>query len=349
VSTVTSITASTVVGWSDNNNPDNFFGTDVNEADTYTIPGQTTTSDTKPQIIGPMVFNKQLFIVCDHITYYSSYLGLPDVFSFDKFTDLSLLWFNLYATQTNGFTWYAEGSPKGVYILGYGRVYLFNGAVFSDITPKILGLGLVFYSIHYRSSTKEVWIRHGSARVLCYQEITGTWYERYCSFYSAGTNAISYIADNSFGTSSRRHLGLDGFGGTPIADAASGTSFGVPTLITQMISGGRLSTVKEVSDLYLAINQLGVTGTYATNANCVLLVKWYASDIGKIMGSPSTDANAKLISNNTNFLVTLPRVAFRSLALQIEITTLNTHPPGAITIQSIEPNISNLTPVVPTR
>jgi len=349
VSTTALITASLVVAWSDKTDLDCFLSTDVNEADTYTVPVVSVGVDNDTTLLGSFTFGDLLYIVTTNIVYSTSDLGLPTVFSFIKFCNYTPGFESPFTTQYCGFSFTAEGSDLGLYVISRTRLYLFNGA-FVDLSPRVVGINLSFQSVHYCPTAKEVHITTGSNTVLVYHEPSQTWFERYSGFATGGvaTNGATCIKEDvtgiNYGTDSRRLLRQVGSGShVPVFDASSGTAFGTPKIITQMFVLPSLAVVKEISSVYLGVfTETYSSANYSTDADCVVNVKWYSSSAGRITGNPSTDANAVWDSSKAEQVVALPRVSFRGLALQLDLTGLSSgKPPYKVTFTELLPYLRN--------
>lgn len=309
---------SLVVANSDLNDLDCFFSTDVNEVDFYTIPAELRGIDVATQLIGTFVFNAQLFILTNSIVYYTNYLGLPLVFSFQKYCNLDLGWDLSGANDIKcGVLTTAEGSERGIYIIGKKKVYFFNGSNFTDITPPVYGelsvnqLSNSFVSIHYFATNHEVWFRiDRNSIILVYQELTNSWHERYMDFnghsccFNYGINGVQVGSGN---LNLYQEAGLLD---TVVFDAGGGTSFGIPTIIHQMLSDGEFSRTKETDSTYI------LCSTPASGVSFNL--KWILSNYGE-MQAAATAMGASLTSTSTTNLVTYPRLSFRGIMFQLEL------------------------------
>lgn len=341
-SNVTTASTSLVVANSDLNDLDCFLSTDVNEADTYTIPAELRGVDVSTQLIGSFVYNAQLFILTNSIVYVTNYLGLPLVFSFVKYCNIDLGWRLVGDIPYCGILTTAEGSDRGVYVLGNKKLYFFNGAGFSDITSPILpnatgsNYDPAFLSVHYIPFQHEVWIRPNSATTIyCFQELTGTWYERYVSFTNLGF-AVCFGISYS-GNTGLTLIGIPGLkimveclpSDTPVFDATSGTTFGTPTLTTQILSAGQFSKQKETDSVYLLVN--GSSG-----ASTVLTLKHRLSTAGEV-GTATGNALAVWNSTSPTKLLTFPRTSFAGIQFQLEITNTNANnPPRTIDFYGLD-------------
>lgn len=351
---LSAIAASTNIGTSDLRDLNAFVATDVNEAELITNANESVNQPSDFQMIGCFVYSGQLFVITSAKTYVTDYLGLPTLYSFREYTPFSPKLGVDYATKYNGYSFVAVGD-RGTYILGFEQIYLFNGS-FVDISPRLRGMGTNGYaSIHYIASLNELHVRSRNVvTVLVYQESLDTWYERYCNFgTNTGTTCIqdSGITGPYYGAVSLRMLLEDtAFITTPVADASSGTTFGTPTIITQLLRGVSLLSKKEITGTYIAAIFTEEGSAYSTTTNCVLNLKWFTSDVGIITGSPTSNSNSTMTSTVVDRFLSYPRTDFRSLALQIDLTGLvSGKPPASVAITEIVPVVDKWSTYRPDR
>lgn len=360
---------SRVIAWSDNIDINCFFPTDVNEADTYSIPrvGQTAVlGGTGSTLRGCFVWNNTLFALSSDRIYYTSYLGLPNVFSFAVFRDFQA---GSYTTGVNypGDVCVAVGSTKGVYIISAPYIYLFDGANLQCISNQLRGVSVTSpasagqtsgcspLSIHYVPATKELYVRDSFAVLHVFQEELGTWYTRYASFASAGALVSCIDVAGGVGIPSRKLLFQDFEAAgavAPVFDETSGTVFGTPTITTQVLTGGLVAKVKEVSGGYAQVYfKSGISATYySTAANCVLTIKWYVADSGQIIGAAVSNVANVLTSASVDGTISFPRTSFRGLAIQFELTGLTAgKPPALVWLQQLDLNMVSWPVPVATR
>lgn len=325
------VITSKVVANSDNLDIHVFFSTDVNEADTFTVPNAALVT-----LVGPLVYNKTLYIFTSGTLYYTSYLGLPTVFDYVPYIE-----FPAGTNQTalySGDKFIATGSEKGVYIVAHGFVYLFNGSQFTRISDPLNDLATVVRSIHFVGSTLELYVRDGNNILYIYQERLGTWYKRFASF-DAETVACSCVAnDGRIGIGSRKVLTTATALNTPVYDGGQGTTFQTPTITTQILKSGGFDHVKETSGLYLVANGSAQSSPYSAGT---LTVKWYIADRGYITGSASTGSASTWTYTATSGAISDPRVAFRGLALQLELTGTGGLPPRGVSVIELDLALSS--------
>lgn len=356
--TTNATVSSRAITWSDNIDINAFFSTDTNEADTYSVPrtGPNAVLGGVGSILrGVFVWHNTLFVLSADRVYYSNYLGLPIVFSFAVFRDFQAGTFTAGANYS-GDVCVASGSSKYVYLVSGSFIFSFDGANLVLISDQLRGTsaavpsssgqtsGCYPLSIHYVPLTRELYVRDAYSVLHVYQEDFGTWYTRYADFFSP-TGIVSCIdCTGAVGIKSRKVLSSDinaAGSGTPLKDDGAGVSFGVPTITTQVLTGGNFVKSKEISGLYLTANFVsGISSTYySTGTDCVVAVKWYICDGGQIIGSPTSEATNKLTSASINGVLSFPRVSFRGLALQIELNGLvSGKPPALVQIAQLDLN-----------
>lgn len=107
-----------IVGWSDLNNPDNFWSTDINEADQYPIPA-TDFPDTRSNGINDCgELGDVLYLYLPDAIYEMRYVGLPLVMQIVK---------SRFPKIGSRFKNGLVVSPKGHYFIGRNDFYFFDG------------------------------------------------------------------------------------------------------------------------------------------------------------------------------------------------------------------------------
>lgn len=107
-----------LLAWSDLNNPDNFFPTLVNEADTYSVPANAAFDNTQPGITGMVPYYNQLYIFLSDEMYVMNYVGLPNVMQVECMGTGVGSYFQNGVVSTN----------KGIYFISRDNVCWFNGS-----------------------------------------------------------------------------------------------------------------------------------------------------------------------------------------------------------------------------
>ena len=327
---------SKVVAWSDNIEINTFFATDTNEADTYTLPQSAALTPRRA-----LAWKDTLFIFTSGKSYYTNYIGLPNVFSFGPFVDINVGGASAIGQQPlvglyGGDQSLARGSPSGVYILSNNQIQLFNGASFTVISNELQGTeqpggvknvyAIPFDQIFYSASEAELYVltKETFRRLFVYQEITGTWHEEYCVFgvyfptFSTApicfadviTDQLHVVLGVKGGVFTRLTAGEDAHTNTLVDN---GNTYGKPILQTQILSGGIFGMVKEATGGYYI-------GTLPTGTRQVA-IRWYVCDDGMTYN--------KIVASNPASLLTLvakdgtlsfPRVSFRGLVLEVELS-----------------------------
>lgn len=338
---------------SDLNDYDNFFSTDTNEADLYTIPDETENGESSTNLVCSFVWNARLYIISDRRAYVNDYIGLPNVNDYKEFDTIEL-GFQDSATRQCGYAIIAATISK-VYIVGRNRVFLFAGS-FVDISAPLNGTGLVFYSGHFNNTRQELLVRTGSNTLLTYNDITRSWYERYTGFGSATngcTGILELAGEMLLGTTSLRYLREDITGvSTPVADSSNGTAFGTPTLVTQMLRGVSFQAQKEIFGAFVPFAYSPLGANYSVNGNAKLSWKWSVNTTGVASATPTLtgDSSSFALGTTTKYLISYPRLPFNGLHLAIELSGLDgSKPPGRFYLSEIDLELRNYTQPLPSR
>lgn len=339
------------IGWSDVSDINNFIPTDTNEADSYTLPNNvpfdipvSTTTTSYAYIRGLAVIQQQLFVFTSQEVYVTSSLGLPVVFSFQKFADF-------YSSPGTGLytSCIVRGNNK-IYVIASGDIFEFNGSVFRSVgfpvqdyfPDTVFTFPTTYTMIGCYDAQKNELILAYKSKFFCYQEKIDCWYTRNASFASdatfVGTTLLGYL---TAGSASRKILTEDtSFTQQPVYDSGHGAAYTTPKITTQLV-GGDSRAVKEISSTYiLARVDAGSATYYSTSANAQIQLHWYKSTTGLITGTPTTNANAVWVSTNADGLISYPRTDFRQLALEVQLNGLTAaKPPGRVIVCSIDPLI----------
>lgn len=118
-----SATTPWTVGWSDLNNPDNFFGTLINEADQFQIPSRSNDDTLALGITGVGKFLNIVYFFVSKNIWSCSYVGLPNVMQFDE---LNL---GVGSIFQNG----VVSAHDGIYFIAEDNFYQFNGSSVTKI------------------------------------------------------------------------------------------------------------------------------------------------------------------------------------------------------------------------
>ena len=257
-------------GWakSDRGNLDNFYQTDTNEADSAVISLNAYTFSVFVTL-GWFVSRTQLFLICKHAIFSTSYLGLPQVVNFEPLTEQ-----NAYSpTITTTPPRVIMRADKHVYIFDLSGVWKFDGASLTNVSAGVRDLlGASNYPIGYAYVPEKQTLYFltsgssaiGSLDMFVYQEAYDAWHTRGASFASA---AVSLAADNSgalyIGAVSRNVFVEDtAFSSSaPLKDQSTGGSYTTPLIHTQIQRYGRASLLKELSNVYLAAYRVAAAGS----------------------------------------------------------------------------------------
>ena len=266
------------IGWSDLNNPDNFFATDLNEADEFKIPYNSYSEYTNYGVTGFGALGTTLYIYTADGMSTMDYLGLPNVMQIlPKFTVGSIYHNGLVVTK------------NGHYFIARDNFYFFDG-----VRPKPIGDGVFeqFYSEvlpldpsssdsesvigYYDAFRREVswlyWTAAGQCRQIVYSEKFNRWFFRNLPYETANkARAVGRV----YNSTSRliyggvQKLNFDYTSGEDVAtillDDQANSSYTQPTVITNDIIYRDLHTVKESDRLYLDAGWAsGVTGLQAS-------------------------------------------------------------------------------------
>lgn len=287
-----------IVGWSDLNDPDEFYATDINEADQYSIPSNDSALDhPHPGITGMEKWQNQLIIFLSDEMIQMNYVGLPLGMKLDSM--------NL------GVGCFYPGSivktPQGLFFWSRDNICVFNGAgvrkIGYPVKDKLYGeLNLISVYADKRQQvfafydkdkseivwTYWVWLQSGSVyqqRQVIYQLDYNRFYFRNIPSASSGAagdiRAICRAADSLgqliYGTTGALYQDY-GYGGsaanivTDVAVTSGSPTHTQPTATTPDLIYGDLRAVKEhdrfLIDAVLGpIETTGVALAYSSRAS----------------------------------------------------------------------------------
>lgn len=223
------------VACSDLNNFHNFFATDTNEADSFTIndsevPGGTLRSNDYAYL---SAFNDILYLYSPRFVWFTGYAGLPNPFNFRR----------LVPFPRGTVTIPPISSKDGDYITCGDTIFLFNGASFTDITTeKMSEVTTTPLWGGYDSFRREVYFMYPSGTFsdiaqdcwLVFQEKTREWYLRYCSFAQRPRALATSIDGYLISGIALKLIQEDLIGSNAIIpDQTAGATVSVPLLETQ--------------------------------------------------------------------------------------------------------------------
>lgn len=334
------------VGWSDKTDIHNFIPTDTNEADQYALPNSNQfdtvgTASPDSYLMGIAVIQNQLFLFTNNEIYWTSALGLPLVFTFQKLMNVKLI--STYSAVIR--------CDFGAYLIGVTDVFFFDGASVQSIGKPIMdGLdnGNFEGSFGCWDPFAEELCIVNTVLLFVYQKRWGTWYTR-CADFANETTPVKCINAYSgvpvVGVSSLKLYRDDvDFTSQPVFDWTNGTVYGRPYLVTQIL-GDDLATVKDLSGVYLGVvvATTGISATYYTTGTSVVVqVSYWLTPGGNFINvSETIPTSATWNSGKPDGIVSL-RQSFRGIALALEVQGTVSKPAGAITIQQIVPLIYNV-------
>lgn len=333
---------SRVVGWSDKGDVHNFIATDTNEADRYTLPNVNqfdNVNTTASFLMGIASIQGQLFLFTNNEIYWTTALGLPLVFSFQKLMNVKLI---------TGYSAIIK-CDFGVYVLGFSDVYFFDGSSLRSIgKPIVQGTPNDNFDGSFGAwdpYLKELNIVLGTL-LYVYQEKWDTWYVRYVNF---DANAQSVTCINCWsrvvvGIASLKLRREDTVGTSqPIYDSSNGTAYATPYLVTQ-IYGDDLATIKQITAVYLGAltNSTGVSATYYTTGSSVVVqLSYWQTPGGDFYNvSETIPTGATWNSGKPDGIISV-RTAFRGLALSLSVQGTASKPPAFFYLNQLVPLITN--------
>jgi len=278
------------VGWSDLNNPDEFYATDINEADVYDVPSNNSALDTPyPGITGMEKWGNQLIIFLSDEMLQMNYVGLPRVMKIDPLNlGVGCMYPGTIVRTPQGlFFWSRDNicvfTGQGVRKIGYPvRDKLFSElsyiSVWFDKRQQTFG----FYDQDNSEIIWTYWIWLGGTsyqqRQVCYQLDYNRFYFRNIPSEASGAAgdiramARSYdmLGQLLYGTKGLIHRDY-GFDGTSLVDALTdiatlplGTpTYTNPSATTPDIIYGNLHDTKELDRFYIDASY-GTTGGFTT-------------------------------------------------------------------------------------
>ena len=354
--------ANRTVGWSDVNDVHNFIATDTNEADQYVLPNRSqrdaivnksASTSGGGWISDISIIQGVLFVHTTFQLYYTTYLGLPAVFSFQDGLAITQ---QTYAGRQSHTVIAAKG---GVYILTQDDVVFFDGSNVTSIGKPVFGFnknemtGEVGHvnrvdgtGLMYDETRSELIINANYGFGLyVYQERWGKWYSRATGFAGA---AMCVGNINAFGGATapiilggnNRQVFIEDYNWTytPAFDNYGANAYVTPQIIFQAFGGINFDIEKELSSCYIAAaivaGYVAPSATYyATDANIQLEVGHISKDSGLIQFSDSfTNWSQKWTINSVDGKLSGPRKPFRSVFLQLIVTSATALPPGPIQI-----------------
>lgn len=209
-----------LVRWSHLNNPDQFFPTDINEADEKNLYSEAFTDSTVRGITGMEVANNRLYIFLPNTIYTCDYVGLPQVMNIQ--------------TLNEGVGCVFDGGlvrgKQGLYFVGRDQFYVLSGGQLtaigdpvrerffnelvddSDFTyNRLYGIHNTFYGeiswVHYCINH----LGERQQRVVTYSESTGQWHwHSMPSVWELSTIFPTHCATQMINSQGRMLYGVEG-------------------------------------------------------------------------------------------------------------------------------------------
>lgn len=270
----TAATTPFVVGWSDLNAPDNFFATDVNEADTYNIPYSTYPDAVNYGITGQGQLGSTLYIYTAAGISAMDYIGLPNVMQILPKSNIG----NLYP---NGLVI----TPAGHYFISQDNIYFFDGlqpkaignAVYEKFFGEVLPLNptddnsesVLGYYDRFRQEVSWIyWTSTGQTRQIIYSERFNRWTFRNLPYATANKpHAIGRVYNSTsrllYGGVQKINFDYDSTESTSniLLDDFANTGYTQPQAETNDLFYRDLYMKKEADSFYLDAGwDSGVTG-----------------------------------------------------------------------------------------
>ncbi len=346
------IASQNVVLNSDLNDYDNFWSTDLNEADSFTLPLGGTGSNYVPSVIsGVSVLWDRLFIYTQNLSYYTTYQGLPIVFDYIEGPRRGPVAFNQYQQYVN--------SPSGDYLYDGGGFYHFDGNTFTPIDSDIRGLKVFVQSCFYDKANQEVVfttyfpirdffdnaLQNVIQGALIYQERFGSWYYRSMDFNSTTNTIGGYISNPVVGFQSLNTYIVDNrtfYTEYPLAglsyakDYNNGASFASPMVVFNQMSFNSLEKQVELVCAYLDINYETSSSNAAKQPAILYFQGDYFSNTKSNSTLPSGQVTLDKTASGISGQVTPIRTSGRLFSFAVEFPVTSSKPSLYATINSVE-------------
>jgi hypothetical protein len=328
-----SATTPFTIGWSHLNNPDQFFSTLINEADSKLLPQQQFSDLTNLGITGLAPWRSLLFVFLADSIWNFQYVGLPNVMQASQLNS------NIGSIFRSG----VIRTPQAIYFVGRNDFYKIDefepapigrkvrNKFFTEICPiddpnfqRTFGF--------YNSKAKEVvwtyWIKVPGGyqvRQVVYNEQTDDWYFRNMPCAASG------LSDPYCGTEMYNTYGQAIYGYTQVlyADQPDGVTTGAladtyspivgtgaytePYFETPYLNYGNYFNIKQSDSLYIDASILSTSGKIRVHQS----PQAYVGN-----GNVSMTALGQYwVSTLSDQRLSLPRQAFRSNAYKFQFTT----------------------------
>jgi hypothetical protein len=329
---------------------DMFFSTDVNEADS----GAAKRGN---YFLGCCVENSTLYYFTEVGTFYTNYLGLPNVVDFNDYTQFRA------GDDTVGIAYWtlancATPAQHGIYVRSIRDIWFFSGGQFTSRGRSLVYLNSSFLGfLPYVNPFNDDYSLYTNGKIYTLQVLFNAWYSQGAYFGTVFDTHVgcfwSSTETTCVGTASRVVL-TSGYSFTAAPVYDNNGDYTVPTIILQSYVGKSFASVVECSSVYLAAaSRSGSSSTYYTTGSALnLQLSWSTSLQGHtdLTGSllvpdaaVATNASAVWNSGLTDGMVSFPRVAAHAIALIIKAVQVTTKPPGGCYVFAVEPLVHEAT------
>lgn len=261
-----------IVGNSDVTDLDNFWSTDVNEADTKLLTPATIVNNSQDAngVCGMSVINGILFVYTSTRIWNTGYNGLPVPFSFQEYRKVAIQ--PIFARPIS--------TPKGDYIVTRRGLEIFDGTDLQLVSSALLDYELVTNGHliwgSYDATRNEVYMFNnrgesspggeaGARGFWIYQERISEWYYRVADF-SNNNNLVRamMVANDVVRLSHPLSILYEDQGGsqnTLVKEYNSGASFQLPTLESNDMVFNDISRVVDMEGQYFDAFYVAPAGT----------------------------------------------------------------------------------------
>jgi hypothetical protein len=340
------------VGNSDLNDVDNFWSTDVNEADYTVLPATLSVGNsTGTRVLFFSVENGVIYAYTSAEVFYTTYLGLPLVFSWSSLSAWGLRDESIPIGEDGSFSGFSlVRAPDYLYVWTGIRLLRGRGGRFEDVAPSVRDI--LFYSGNTNSTFRTTGAYNTrSAEVVFYafakipglgerhclivlQEKYGTWYTRVTPRQMTSVVAFGgalYQDGIVVGSGNTLYIEDPTYIRTPITE--NDASFVEPFAVSNVIASG-MRNVIEASSAYLTAS-LGPTAgsNYNNTTSRQVVLSWASADNGAIPTVFSVEGSWSTASRDG--LLTLPRRAARGHLFKLSFPVVGGKPPGPIFVDSL--------------
>ncbi len=278
------------LGWSHRNNPDQFVGTDINEADDYQLDEQHDPMFSNLGVTGLEPWRNQVYLFLPSAIYTMYYIGYPEVFKIDPLNQ------NIGSIFSHG----TVRSPNGIYFIGRDNVYRIRGTdpepigwkvripFFQDLNDPTDAKFNRTWGMYDPQHQEVIWtyfkkLASGvyQARQMVFREESGEWFFRnFPSALNTGADDI-FCGCPKYSSNAADPTMLYGGQGTIYQEATTPTlsdtvqvdatvGFVEPTAETGLISHGFAFKEKQINSVHLDagwVTSSGVQVSVATLQN----------------------------------------------------------------------------------